>query len=42
MDEADRLLDLAFEEAINKLLAVFPKERHTYLFSATMTNKVLF
>eukprot|EP00026_Physarum_polycephalum_P006146 Phypoly_transcript_06187.p1 GENE.Phypoly_transcript_06187~~Phypoly_transcript_06187.p1 ORF type:complete len:476 (-),score=98.76 Phypoly_transcript_06187:307-1734(-) len=40
MDEADRLLDLQFEEPINKLLKIFPKERHTYLFSATMTSKV--
>jgi len=40
MDEADRLLEMAFEDAINKLLAVLPKDRRTYLYSATMTQKV--
>lgn len=40
LDEADRMLSMDFEEEINKILAVIPKDRHTYLFSATMTNKV--
>lgn len=40
MDEADRLLDMDFEAEINKILKVIPRERHTYLFSATMTTKV--
>lgn len=40
LDEADRLLDMDFEVAINKILTVIPKERNTYLFSATMTSKV--
>lgn len=31
-----------FEDEINKILTIIPKERHTYLFSATMTTKVLF
>jgi ATP-dependent RNA helicase DDX47/RRP3 len=39
-DEADRLLDLNFSEAINKILKVLPRERRTYLFSATMSDKV--
>ena len=38
-DEADRLLDLDFERQINQLLSVIPKERTTFLFSATMTSK---
>ena len=29
-----------FEEEINKILAIIPRERRTLLFSATMTNKV--
>ena len=29
-----------FEEEMNKLLAEIPKERQTFLFSATMTSKV--
>ncbi|KAI0341747.1 DEAD-domain-containing protein [Trametopsis cervina] len=40
LDEADRLLDLDFEVAIDKILKVLPTERSTYLFSATMTTKV--
>eukprot|EP00736_Rhodelphis_marinus_P014049 Rmarinus@m.21159 len=40
LDEADKMLDMDFEREINKILQVIPKERHTYLFSATMTTKV--
>eukprot|EP01041_Mallomonas_annulata_P014242 gene14242-30307_t len=40
MDEADRMLSMDFEEEINKILAVIPRERNTFLFSATMTTKV--
>jgi ATP-dependent RNA helicase DDX47/RRP3 len=29
-----------FEKEINKILENIPKKRNTYLFSATMTNKV--
>jgi len=42
LDEADRLLNMDFEESINKVLKVIPKERTTFLFSATMTSKVPF
>lgn len=40
MDEADRLLDLDFGPILDKILKVLPRERHTYLFSATMTSKI--
>ncbi|KAI9800488.1 MAG: ribosomal RNA processing protein [Sarcosagium campestre] len=40
MDEADRLLDLDFRSIIDKVLKVIPRERRTYLFSATMTSQV--
>ncbi|XP_063727116.1 probable ATP-dependent RNA helicase DDX47 [Symsagittifera roscoffensis] len=40
MDEADRILNSDFEKELEKILAVCPKERTTYLFSATMTKKV--
>ncbi|KAJ3025986.1 putative ATP-dependent RNA helicase ddx47, partial [Rhizophlyctis rosea] len=40
LDEADRLLDLDFGAEIEKVLAVIPRDRSTYLFSATMTSKV--
>ena len=40
MDEADRLLDLDFGPILDKIFKVLPRERRTYLFSATMTSKV--
>ncbi|CAN8002654.1 unnamed protein product [Ixodes hexagonus] len=40
MDEADRILNMDFEEEVDKILRVIPRERHTYLYSATMTKKV--
>ncbi|KAG2393868.1 hypothetical protein C9374_003632 [Naegleria lovaniensis] len=40
LDEADRLLDSGFEETLKKIVMQLPKERQTYLFSATMTDKV--
>ncbi|KAF9161939.1 ribosomal RNA processing protein [Actinomortierella ambigua] len=40
MDEADRLLDMDFGPIIDQILKVIPKERNTFLFSATMTTKV--
>ncbi|KAJ1559146.1 ribosomal RNA processing protein, partial [Cladochytrium tenue] len=40
LDEADRLLDLDFGTEIEKVLKVIPKERNTFMFSATMTTKV--
>ncbi|KAJ1864624.1 ribosomal RNA processing protein [Coemansia sp. RSA 2703] len=40
MDEADRLLDMDFGPKIDMILKVIPRERNTFLFSATMTTKV--
>ena len=40
MDEADRILNMDFEQEVDKILRVIPRERKTYLFSATMTKKV--
>ncbi|XP_058126701.1 ATP-dependent RNA helicase DDX47 [Anopheles ziemanni] len=40
MDEADRILNMDFEVEVNKILKVIPRERRTFLFSATMTKKV--
>lgn len=40
MDEADRLLDMDFGPILDKILKVLPRERHTYLFSATISSKV--
>ncbi|KAG4176864.1 hypothetical protein ERO13_A11G271500v2 [Gossypium hirsutum] len=40
LDEADRLLNEDFEKALDDILNVIPRDRYTYLFSATMTKKV--
>nr|XP_048330391.1 DEAD-box ATP-dependent RNA helicase 10-like isoform X2 [Ziziphus jujuba var. spinosa] len=40
LDEADRLLNEDFEKSLDEILNVIPRERKTYLFSATMTKKV--
>uniref|UniRef100_A0A1B6F6D1 RNA helicase n=1 Tax=Cuerna arida TaxID=1464854 RepID=A0A1B6F6D1_9HEMI len=40
MDEADRILNMDFEVEVDKILKVVPRERRTFLFSATMTKKV--
>jgi ATP-dependent RNA helicase DDX47/RRP3 len=40
MDEADRILNMDFEEDMDKMLKVISKDRVTYLYSATMTKKV--
>ncbi|TLD03552.1 uncharacterized protein PgNI_11585 [Pyricularia grisea] len=40
MDEADRLLDLDFGPILDKILKFLPRERRTFLFSATMSSKV--
>lgn len=40
LDEADRLLNEDFEKSIDEILDVIPRDRRTYLFSATMTKKV--
>merc|ERR1719197_2185436 len=42
LDEADRMLSMDFEEALDKICQVIPRhpERQSFLFSATMTSKV--
>ncbi|TRX98821.1 hypothetical protein FHL15_000163 [Xylaria flabelliformis] len=40
IDEADRLLDMDFGPVLDKLLKFLPRERRTFLFSATMSSKV--
>ncbi|KAG8237358.1 hypothetical protein J437_LFUL016559 [Ladona fulva] len=41
MDEADRILNMDFEQEVDKILKAIPREgRKTFLFSATMTQKV--
>jgi len=40
LDEADRLLSLGFETALNTILSFCPKQRRTGLFSATQTTEI--
>eukprot|EP00933_Yihiella_yeosuensis_P004091 TRINITY_DN10800_c0_g1_i1.p1 TRINITY_DN10800_c0_g1~~TRINITY_DN10800_c0_g1_i1.p1 ORF type:complete len:678 (+),score=172.20 TRINITY_DN10800_c0_g1_i1:56-2089(+) len=40
VDEADRILEVGFEEEMNMIIKLLPKKRQTALFSATQTRKV--
>ncbi|EGC29238.1 hypothetical protein DICPUDRAFT_159210 [Dictyostelium purpureum] len=40
IDEADRILEVGFEEEMHKIVKLLPKNRQTMLFSATQTRKV--
>lgn len=42
LDEADRLLNMDFEQEIDQILKHAPRERRTQLFSATMTTKATY
>lgn len=40
VDEADRVLDNGFEEDMREIVSLLPRNRHTFLFSATQTTRV--
>ncbi|XP_058789325.1 probable ATP-dependent RNA helicase pitchoune [Phymastichus coffea] len=40
IDEADRILDIGFEEELKQVINILPKRRLTMLFSATQTKKI--
>lgn len=40
LDEADRMLDMGFQEAMDEILAFCPEQRQTLLFSATWPDTV--
>lgn len=39
IDEADRILEIGFEEEMRQIIKILPKDRQTMLFSATQTTK---
>jgi ATP-dependent RNA helicase DDX18/HAS1 len=40
IDEADRILEVGFEDEMRQIIKILPKDRQTMLFSATQTTKV--
>lgn len=40
LDEADRMLDMGFQEDIEQIFGMLPKERQTLLFSATLPERI--
>lgn len=40
LDEADRIMDMGFQSAVDALVEHLPKERQTLLFSATQSKRV--
>lgn len=40
MDEADRMIDMGFEEDVRTIFSYFKGQRQTLLFSATMPKKI--
>ncbi len=40
LDEADRMLDMGFEETLDKIIAQLPKARQNLLFSATYPDSI--
>ena len=40
LDEADRMLDMGFQQALDDIISYMPKQRQTLLFSATYPPKI--
>ena len=40
LDEADRMLDMGFQDDINRIISFLPRNRQNLLFSATMPEKI--
>jgi ATP-dependent RNA helicase RhlE len=41
LDEADRMLDMGFIDAVREIVNLIPKERQTMLFSATLDREIV-
>ena len=40
LDEADEMLDMGFREELDQIVGALPEEKHTWMFSATMSKDV--
>jgi ATP-dependent RNA helicase RhlE len=40
LDEADKMLNLGFQEEVNKIIALLPEKRQNLLFSATLSKDI--
>lgn len=40
VDECDRLLDMGFEPQLREIVSGVPKQRHTFMCSATLSKDV--
>ena len=40
LDEADKMLDMGFQDDLNKIISFLPKKRQTLMFSATMPQNI--
>ena len=40
LDEADKMLNLGFQEEMNRIFALLPKKRQNLLFSATLSDQI--
>ena len=40
LDEADKMLNLGFQEEMTRILSLLPKKRQNLLFSATLSDKL--
>lgn len=40
LDEADRMLDMGFQDDLDRIISILPAKRQTLLFSATMPEKI--
>ena len=40
LDEADRIMDMGFQSAVDALVDHLPKSRQTLMFSATQSKKI--